>query len=418
MASSALMFFFISGFLITSHIFENLDKDRFSLTDFFGRRIRRIFPALIIVMGISLLFGWFVLLADEYNQLGKHVASSVAFVSNFTFANEVGYFDVDAGFKPMLHLWSLAVEEQFYIFWPLLLLLAWKLRKNLLMVCLVVLIPSFFVNLFFVDRYPTETFFWPFGRFWELLVGSVLAWVVLYKFPSNSSVAFQVNRRNYNLYRLFSYLNKSGIITFVGLFILVLSIFLINDDNTFPPYTTIFPVLGAVLIITGGNVSYIARLVLSNRLAIWFGLISYPLYLWHWPILSYLHIIEDGLPHRNTRIFAVLLSIVLAWITYQFVERPIRFGISKKSFRTIPLIVAISIIGLVGFSISKLDFQESNSVDGVYFRKGLEHRIGASSRWYEGLNDWLYLGNAQKDTVAKLKLAIKPSDQAISDQVA
>ena len=131
-------------------------------------------------MGISLLFGWFVLLADEYNQLGKHVASSVAFVSNFTFANEVGYFDVDAEFKPMLHLWSLAVEEQFYIFWPLLLLLAWKLRKNLLMVCLVVLIPSFFVNLFFVDSYPTETFFWPFGRFWELLVGSVLAWVVLY----------------------------------------------------------------------------------------------------------------------------------------------------------------------------------------------------------------------------------------------
>ncbi|WP_198298101.1 acyltransferase family protein [Vibrio gazogenes] len=411
------VFFVISGFLITSHIFENLASDRFSLTDFYGRRIRRIFPALILVMACSLAFGWFVLLADELNQLGKHVASGAAFISNFIFASEVGYFDTASDLKPMLHLWSLAVEEQFYIFFPLLLLLASKLRINLLMVCLVVLIASFSVNIFFVDRFPTEMFFWPFGRFWELLTGSVLAWVMLYKPSNNSILSFQTNGRRGELGLFFSTLNKRGVFSLVGLLILVLSVVLIDRAKPFPSYWAIFPVLGAVLIIIGGSASYVAKRVLCNRVAVWFGLISYPLYLWHWPILSYFHIIEDGTPHRNKRILAVALSVALAWITFQFVEKPIRYGNSIKSFRTIALVVGSVLIGLVGFSISKLDLKETNGVDDVYFREGLEHRIGATSRWYEGLNDWLFLGNSYNDTVAKLKLAIKPSDHNISEEV-
>lgn len=411
------VFFVISGFLISSHIFENLERDQFSLFDFFGRRIRRIFPALIIVMASSLLFGWFVLLSDEFNQLGKHVASGAAFVSNFIFAQEVGYFDTDSELKPMLHLWSLAVEEQFYIFWPLLLLLAWKLRQNLLMVCLVIMITSFFLNLFFFDRYPKENFFWPFGRFWELLVGSILAWLMHYRSMNNSSITNRFNGLNFSMDYFFVMINKNGITTLLGLFILVFSIFLINK-NPFPSFTSVFPVLGAVLVIIGSSTSSLARLVLSNKFAVWFGLISYPLYLWHWPILSYLHIIEDGTPHTDKRILAILLSIALAWTTYQFVERPMRFGRSKQSFRTLFLVLASIFIGLVGFAISHLDFKDSNDVDDVYFRKGLEHRIGASSRWYEGRNDWLFLGNSDNDTVAKLKLSIEPSDQDISDEIA
>ena len=147
------VFFVISGFLITSHIFESLDKNSFSLVDFYGRRIRRIFPALILVMIFSLVFGWFVLLADEFSQLGKHIAGGVAFVSNFIFASEVGYFDTDSELKPMLHLWSLAVEEQFYILFPLLLLLGSKLKRNLLYICLIVLLASFLVNISFVNRF-------------------------------------------------------------------------------------------------------------------------------------------------------------------------------------------------------------------------------------------------------------------------
>ena len=172
------VFFVISGFLITSHIFENLDKGQFSFTDFFGRRIRRIFPALILVMACTLAFGWFALLADEFAQLGKHVASGAAFITNFILVDESGYFDNAAETKPMLHLWSLAVEEQFYIVWPLVLWLAWKRKFNLLTITILVAVVSFYLNLRFVKSHPTETFFWPVGRFWELLSGSVLAWLL------------------------------------------------------------------------------------------------------------------------------------------------------------------------------------------------------------------------------------------------
>jgi len=282
------VFFVISGFLITSHIFQSLENGHFSFTDFFSRRIRRIFPALILVMTCSLIFGWFVLLSDEFNQLGKHVAGGAAFVSNFIFADEVGYFSTEAEYKPMLHLWSLAVEEQFYIFWPLILWVAWKMRQNLLLICLFFMLSSFLINIFWVSRFPTEIFFWPFGRFWELLVGSVLAWLMLYK--TNMFIESE-NKKNKNLIYILNDYSYNGIITFIGFFVLSASTFFINRDDPFPSYNAIFPVFGAVLVIVGGSTSSFSRSVLTNKIALWFGLISYPLYLWHWPILSYLHII-------------------------------------------------------------------------------------------------------------------------------
>ena len=411
------VFFVISGFLITSHIFENLEKGQFSLLDFYGRRIRRIFPALILVMVCSLIFGWFVLLADEYNQLGIHVASGAAFVSNFIFASEVGYFNIASELKPMLHLWSLAVEEQFYIIFPLLLLFASKVRVNLLFVCLIILFASFFVNLSFVNRFPTETFFWPFGRFWELLVGSVIAWLMLYR-SSTIVLNFAKFLSLINgIDLLGKTLNKTGFFTLVGILLLAASVFLIDKSMLFPSYTAVWPVLGASLVIIGGGTNYIAKLFLCNRLAVWFGLISYPLYLWHWPILSYLHIIEDGTPHRDKRILAVFLSIVLAWVTYKFIEKPIRFGNGNKTRRTVALSIGVFLIALLGLYVGSLNLKESKGLDDIYLRNGLEHRIGSSSRWYKGKGDWLFLGNSYNDTVAKLKLSIEPSDQKISDEI-
>lgn len=411
------VFFVISGFLITSHIFEDLDKEQFSLIDFYGRRIRRIFPALLLVMVCTLIFGWFVLLADEYNQLSMHVASGAAFVSNFIFASEVGYFDTASELKPLLHLWSLAVEEQFYIFFPLLLLLASKLRINLLFVCFFVLLASFFLNLYFVSRFPIETFFLPFGRFWELLVGSILAWLILHRSSICSLYFTKFIDRSQRVRLLVKTLNKAGVVTLLGLLLLVVSVFLIDKAMLFPSYTAVLPVLGASLVIMGGG-NCISKLFFCNRLAVWFGLISYPLYLWHWPILSYLHIMEDGIPHRDQRILGVFLSVVLAWATFKYIEKPIRFGSASKTKRTIALSVGIFFIGLVGLWGSTLDLKETKGINDVFLREGIEHRIGASSRWYEGEGDWLFLGNSYNDTVAKLKLSIEPSDQNVSYEVA
>ncbi|MDB2570445.1 acyltransferase family protein, partial [Gammaproteobacteria bacterium] len=401
------VFFVISGFLITSHIFENLDKGSFSFGDFYGRRIRRIFPSLIIIMIFSLVFGWFVLLADEFNQLGKHLAAGAGFISNFIFASEVGYFDAEAEFKPMLHLWSLAVEEQFYIFWPLILWLAWKIKLNLLLLCFLLMILSFSININLVEKYPSQIFFLPYGRFWELLVGSVLAWILLYG-PHHFDLESNPPDRSKLANVLLAFI-QNGFITFIGIVLLIASIFFINKSDPFPSYAAVVPVIGAVLIIIGGNSSALARLILSNKLAVWFGLISYPLYLWHWPILSYLHIIEDGTPPRDVRIMAVFVSIFLAWLTYVFIEKPIRFGKTKKKLRNIALMVVVLIIGLIGLIINYYDFSKIKSVDDVNYRKGLEHRVGSSSRWFKGYDGWFFLGNASNQTVAKHKLAIRPT---------
>ena len=261
------IFFVISGFLITSHIFEKLDKGQFSFTDFFGRRIRRIFPALILVMVCPLAFGWFGLLADEFAQLGKHVASGAAFITNFILVDESGYFDNAAETKPMLHLWSLAVEEQFYIVWPLVLWLAWKRKFNLLTITILVAVVSFYLNLRFVKSHPTETFFWPVGRFWELLSGSVLAWLLLYKSDLLSRFKLWVDKFLVRIIHSKEVeadgTTTSNLLSFFGLFLVAYGVIYINESLSFPSKWALIPVLGAVLIIASGSKAWLNRIFLG-----------------------------------------------------------------------------------------------------------------------------------------------------------
>ncbi|QNF13917.1 acyltransferase [Aeromonas jandaei] len=175
------VFFVISGFLITTIIFENLDRGTFSFTEFYARRIRRIFPALALVLLMCLTIGWFLLLPEELNQLGSHIAAGAGFVSNLVLWGESGYFDNAAESKPLLHLWSLGIEEQFYIFWPFFLWLAWKKKFNLLTLTTLVALASLYFNLKGIKQDATAAFYSPQTRFWELLSGSILAWFVLYK---------------------------------------------------------------------------------------------------------------------------------------------------------------------------------------------------------------------------------------------
>lgn len=328
------VFFVISGFLITGHIFENLDKNEFSFIDFFGRRIRRIFPALTLVMACSLGFGWFLLYQDEFAQLGKHVASGSIFITNFVLVEESGYFDNVAETKPMLHLWSLAVEEQFYILCPLVLWFARKVAFNLFGITLIFFAASLLWNLSYVRLHPVEMFFYPFGRFWELLSGSILAWL---------------NLRRPHLF-LFSE-SISNLLSLGGLLLLFFSISFLSEEFDFPSYWAAVPVLGTLLVLAAGSRGLVARRLLANPVAVWFGLISYPLYLWHWPILSFLQIVEGDIPEEKIRIVAVLVSIALAWLTYAVVEKSIRKRkVSGKLSLT--LFSFIGCLGVLGFAIS------------------------------------------------------------------
>ena len=417
------VFFVISGYLITAHIFASLDEGKFSFIDFFQRRIRRIFPALLFVMAISLIFGWFALISEELQQLGKHVASGAAFIINFILVGESGYFDTAADTKPMLHLWSLAVEEQFYLVWPVVLWLAWWQRFSLIWITVLAAVASFYFNLRFAESNPTVTFFWPFGRFWEMLSGSVLAWLTLYKRDWLDRATTRVDTW---IGRLVPLSFARGKITFVenamalgGLCLLIYGFTGINSSMPFPSTWALVPVCGAILIIGAGAAAWSNRIFMMNPVAVWFGLISYPLYLWHWPILSFLQVVEGGeVPHRDERIIAVVLAIFLAWFTVRFVEKPLRFGRQNARAKAAILAGAMVFVGLAGLVVSRSDFSESHTFEDLLIKRPrIEHIYGSSAKWYQGQDQWLFLGNAYNDTVAKLKLEPAPVQEDIEAEV-
>lgn len=348
------IFFVISGFLISIIIFSGLERDSFSFYDFYSRRIRRIFPALLVVLISCYAFGWFALLADEYKQLGKHIATGAGFVSNLILWSESGYFDTAAETKPLLHLWSLGIEEQFYIVWPVLLWAAWKKKFNFFTISLALFFVSFGLNL---SKYRVDgvaDFYSPQTRFWELLAGSLLAYITRRNFQALGRIRIKLD----------SWLGKvvyahppevkgqtlRDAQSLFGVQFIALGLVLITKEKHFPGTWAILPVLGAVCIIAAGSNSWFNRTFLSNRIVVWFGIISFPLYLWHWPLLSFARIIEGEVPARSIRITAVLLSIALAWLTYKLVEHPLRFGKRTKTI-TLSLLFLMIIAGSIGYGV-------------------------------------------------------------------
>jgi peptidoglycan/LPS O-acetylase OafA/YrhL len=271
------IFFVISGYLICTILFQNLERGSFSFTEFYVRRIRRIFPALVLVLVFVMVVGWFVLTADEYRQLGKQVAGGAGFVSNLLLWREAGYFDSSAEIKPLLHLWSLGIEEQFYLVWPCLLWFAWRRRFSPLTLTLVVAAASFCLNIAVVQGDMVAAFYSPVTRFWELLSGSLLAWWHLHRAPDRAAGPVTAN-----------------LLSGSGLALLAAGFGMIHGELRFPGFWAAIPVAGALLVIAAGPAAWGNRVVLSSRICVWFGLISYPLYLWHWPLLSYARIVQGG----------------------------------------------------------------------------------------------------------------------------
>lgn len=356
------VFFVISGYLISGHIFDSLGKGSFSLTTFYNKRIKRIFPALVTVLAACLVFGWFALLVDEYLLLGLHVAGGAGFLSNLILWTESGYFDTAAATKPLLHLWSLGIEEQFYIFWPILAWLLWKLRVNLSVAIMLLAAASFALNTTYFQLDQAAAFYSPLTRFWELLAGTGLA---LYErnrpAPLRSSVALAIS--------------------VVGALLLATSLALVHEGQNFPGWWALMPVAGAAFVIAAGSGAAVNGLLgLKPFVAI--GLISYPLYLWHWPLLSFARIIEGDTPSRELRIALVLLTFVLATVTYFLIEKPLRFGRFGRA-KTAALIVAMIAVGLSGYWIYK--------DNGIPTRPAVVSMAEASSQFGSSL--WQYSSN-------------------------
>ena len=327
------IFFVISGFLISTIVFENMAANRFSIVDFYSRRIRRIFPALLVVLSSVLIIGWFLLLGVDYALLGKHVASGAGFSANIILWLEADYFDLSAELKPLLHLWSLGLEEQYYLLWPALMWALWKPGRNLYKALTAIFLASLILCLYQTNSDKTLAFYSPFSRFWEILLGSLIAYAT---FLENSRTPTRPTARFANARSL------------LGVVLIGIGFQVITNKSSFPGWLALLPTIGTALIIAGGSASWINSKILSQRLLVGVGLISFPLYLWHWPLLSFARIEAGQTVSPELRWALLAISFLLAWITYRFVERPLRFGRARNS-KTIMLLCVMACVGTAGY---------------------------------------------------------------------
>ncbi|HTS50319.1 MAG TPA: acyltransferase family protein, partial [Bryobacteraceae bacterium] len=225
--------------------------------------------------------------------------------------------------KPLLHLWSLGIEEQFYLLWPLLLYIAWKLRLRFPLLILPVLLVSFGLNVATVQSDNVAAFYSPLTRFWELMIGSMFAYGSL--LPRNPDGALPGGKRK-GAALLARLTVARDLQAPAGILFIVVSVFALNREQNFPGWRAALPTVGAVLLLSAGPEAWFNRRVLSNRAMVLVGLVSYPLYLWHWPFLSFARIVGNAAPTVGTRMGAILASLIAAWITYKVVEIPIRSG--------------------------------------------------------------------------------------------
>jgi peptidoglycan/LPS O-acetylase OafA/YrhL len=300
------VFFVISGYLITSIILADIESSRFSLLGFYDRRIRRIFPALFVVLAATSVAALVFFLPSDLKSFGKSVFATTVFLSNMLFWRESGYFDAPAEEKPLLHTWSLSVEEQFYVVFPLFLALIYPAAKGrLTLVLLPLLLGSLALSVWFVREDPNTAFYWAPMRAWELLIGAMLAIRVL-PAPRTGAV-------------------REGLAV-LGITLIVWSAVTYSRETPFPGASALVPCLGAAMVIQsgiGGTPPAFAKL-LSLRPVVFIGLISYSLYLWHWPILVFAEYYLESELGWQKNLAAFLLMILLSAASWRYVEKPFR----------------------------------------------------------------------------------------------
>ncbi len=368
------VFFVISGYLVTSIILQPMASGTFSIVTFYVRRIRRIFPALIVVTSSSLVLGWFELLPPELKSLGRHVSAAALFLSNFLLGTETGYFAAPANSKPLLHLWSLSIEEQFYLIWPILLLVFMTLRIGASWLVAAAAAASFTHGIFLLDSGSIWAFYDPTARFWELMLGAAVATRLVRSRPVGDH-----DKTTHADYRASPPRQDSAprshspvindLLSLLGAALLLAATVCIRRDSAFPGYVALCPTLGTASLLAAGSQALVNRTLARFPLLVGIGLISYPLYLWHWPLLSIYNISHFDETSPAMRGLIIGASFLLAWLTYRFVEKPIRGG----GFGRIKALVLILLLGTVGFCgeytfrDEGLRYQRSARVRSFYF---------------------------------------------------
>ncbi len=414
------VFFVISGYLITSIILAELEKDDFSLKRFYEKRARRILPALSLVILVTSFIAYAVMPANLLKSYANSVISVVTFTSNFHFFVTSGYFSTAAELKPLLHTWSLAVEEQYYLFFPLLLMYFAKRattspvdkpnkKKQLIVVVIALTLSSLLLSQFLASKHLIEAnFYLIFSRAWELLIGSLIALLSLDKTklatPLKSSLAM------------------------LGLAGILYAIFAFDHKTPFPSFYTLIPVIGTALVIAFSSSKTIVGKVLSNRLFVYIGLISYSLYLWHQPLFAFMRLKTLEEPSQLAFIIAILISFLLAFLTYRYIETPFRkqqFNF-KKSTLTLAgystlffIVLGLSGVATHGFN-KRFDNEYTQSIVSSPQRKachthGTDYKKPSDGCRYFGEEvTWAALGDSQTvESAFALAKVLEPSNKGL-----
>lgn len=394
------VFFVISGYLITSIIIADIEKGSFSLKFFYEKRARRILPALSLVILITSFIAYAVMPPNLLKSYGNSVISVVTFTSNFHFFVTSGYFSTAAELKPLLHTWSLAVEEQYYLFFPLLLMVLVKQnthketnsnhRKSLLFTVGVLTLASLFLAQYLAIKNIIEANFYLItSRAWELLIGSSIAILRL----DNTRLSA----------------GKKSMLSAIGLSAIVYSSFYFSQRTPFPSFYTLIPVLGSTLVIAFASADNFVGKALANKIFVYIGLISYSLYLWHQPLFAFLRLKTLDEPEKSLFVIAIALSFLLAYLTYRFIETPFRKQqfTFKKSTLTITgyttvffILLGLSAVATHGFD-KRFENEYTKSITSSPQRKachthGTDYLKPIESCRYFGENvTWASFGDSQ-----------------------
>ncbi|MBF0358685.1 MAG: acyltransferase [Magnetococcales bacterium] len=315
------IFFVISGFLITTILMNDLKSGELSILDFYERRARRILPALMFVLGCTVLLSWVCMFPDQIENLSKTLIATLFYSSNFMFWQTAGYYTVGAQEMPLLHTWSLSVEEQYYLVFPFILAFLWRKKRGWLVLSLIFVgVASFTLSEWGWRHSSVANFYLIPSRAWELLLGSLAA-----------------------IYHLRSVDNSSKLIdntiATIGLLMVLSPIFLFNKSTPNPSYYTLIPTLGTVAVILYANSGTLVNRILSLKLLVGVGLISYSAYLWHYPIYAFSRILSIEKPSLEQSVLSGVGALTLGYLSWKFIEKPFR------DKQTIPLRTLLIWIG-------------------------------------------------------------------------
>jgi peptidoglycan/LPS O-acetylase OafA/YrhL len=395
------IFFVISGYLITTIIMTEMKQDSFSLIEFYKRRAKRILPALFLVMLCTLPFAWFWMLPQDLKNFSASLIAVPLFISNVLFYLTSDYFDTASDLKPLLHTWSLAVEEQYYVLFPLFLILAWKFGRKWI---IPLLVTAFVISIIFaqlsLSTHPSFTFYLLPTRGFELLVGTLIALC-----SKHQSSAISVNHS----------VNQS--FSLAGLMLILYAIFWFDKNTPSPSSYTLIPTIGAGLILVFSNNKNLVGKLLGNRIFSGIGLISYSAYLWHQPVFSFARLRSIDRLTNIVLFFLFLSSLALAYLSWKYVETPFRKKNISIKVLFISALVSSSLfvtIGIIGYkntgfpqrlNAGTLDFSKDSefknipkinngwcfySIDSIdnlnYGENGLKCNIGLTPHGkYEGI---------------------------------